>query len=62
MLHGTRDESCLFPWARTTERLLRAGVRHRLVVYPGEMQFFIPRWQDSIETTVRFIREQFRAD
>jgi uncharacterized protein len=62
MLHGTRDESCPFPWARTTERLLReAGVRHLLVVYPGEMHSFIPRWQDSIETSVRFIREQFRA-
>ena len=36
-------------------------MRHRLVAYPGEMHSFIPRWQDSIETSVRFIREQFRA-
>jgi dipeptidyl aminopeptidase/acylaminoacyl peptidase len=61
MHHGTRDESCPFPWARTTARLLKqAGVGTRLEVYPGEMHSFIPRWQDSIERTVRFIREQFR--
>jgi dipeptidyl aminopeptidase/acylaminoacyl peptidase len=61
MHHGTRDESCPFPWARTTARLLKeAGVRTRLDVYPGEMHAFVPRWQDSIERTVRFIREQFR--
>jgi len=62
MHHGTNDESCPFPWARTTARLLKAaGVRSRLDVYPGEMHSFIPRWQDSIERTVRFLREQFRA-
>jgi dipeptidyl aminopeptidase/acylaminoacyl peptidase len=61
MHHGTNDESCPFPWARTTARLLKeAGVRSRLDVYPGEMHSFIPRWQDSIERTVRFIREQFQ--
>ena len=62
MLHGTADESCPFRWARSTQGLLRkAVVEHRLVAYPGEMHSFIPRWQDSIETSVRFIREQFRA-
>src|SRR4029453_13687506 len=61
MHHGTDDESCPFPWARTTARLLKeAGGRSRPVVYPGEMHSFIPRWQDSIETTVRFVREQFQ--
>jgi dipeptidyl aminopeptidase/acylaminoacyl peptidase len=61
MHHGTRDESCPFRWASTTARLLKqAGVRSRLDVYPGEMHSFIPRWQDSIERTVRFIREQFQ--
>ena len=60
MHHGTNDESGPFPWALTTARLLKeAGVQRRLDVYPGEMHSFIPRWQDSIERTVRFIREQF---
>ena len=63
MHHGTADESCPFPWARTTQRLLREARRARTGSwsYPGEMHSFVPRWQDSIETTVRFLREQFRA-
>jgi dipeptidyl aminopeptidase/acylaminoacyl peptidase len=57
--HGTNDESCPFPWARTTDRLLtEAGVRHHLQVYPGEMHAFVPQWQDSIERTVRFLRRE----
>ena len=55
--HGTADESCPFRWARTTHRLLtRAGVDSRLEVYPGEHHAFVPRWQDSIVRTVRFLR------
>lgn len=57
MHHGTDDESCPFPWARETERLLhRAGVDARLLVYPGERHSFVPQWQASIERTVRFLR------
>jgi dipeptidyl aminopeptidase/acylaminoacyl peptidase len=59
MHHGTNDESCPFPWATTTHRLLRrAGVDARLAVYPGEMHSFIPRWQDSIIRTVKFLRRE----
>jgi dipeptidyl aminopeptidase/acylaminoacyl peptidase len=57
MHHGTSDETCPFRWARTTQRLLTdAGVRSRLAVYPGEHHSFVPRWQDSIVRTVRFLR------
>ncbi len=62
MHHGTNDESCPFPWATTTHRLLRqADVDARLEVYPGEMHSFVPRWQDSIERTVRFLRRQLET-
>jgi dipeptidyl aminopeptidase/acylaminoacyl peptidase len=62
MHHGTNDESCPFPWATTTHRLLReAGVNAQLEVYPGEMHSFVPRWQDSIERTVQFLRRQMDA-
>lgn len=57
MFHGTSDDSCPVAWSRTTYRLLRrAGVDARLVIYPGEEHAFIPRWEDSIRTTVRFLR------
>jgi dipeptidyl aminopeptidase/acylaminoacyl peptidase len=63
MHHGTNDESCPFPWARTTQRLLtRAGVDSRLEVYPGEMHAFVPRWQDSIVRTVQFLRDRLEID
>jgi dipeptidyl aminopeptidase/acylaminoacyl peptidase len=57
--HGTADETCPFPWARTTQRLLqRAGVDSTLEVYAGEHHAFVPRWQDSIERTVQFLRRR----
>jgi uncharacterized protein len=62
MHHGTHDESCPFPWARTTQRLLeRAGADSRLEVYRGEHHSFGPRWQDSIERTVQFLRRRLGA-
>ena len=43
MHHGTADETCPFPWATTTQRLLRgAGVDSRLEVYQGEQHAFVP--------------------
>ena len=55
--HGTADETCPFPWARATHRLLtRAGADSTLEVYPGEQHAFVPQWQRSIERTVRFLR------
>jgi dipeptidyl aminopeptidase/acylaminoacyl peptidase len=57
LFHGTSDDSCPIAWSRTTQHLLqRAGVHSRLVVYPGEEHAFGPRWQDSIERSVRFLR------
>jgi dipeptidyl aminopeptidase/acylaminoacyl peptidase len=57
--HGTADETCPFPWARATQRLLeRAGADSTLEVYKGEHHAFVPRWQDSIERTVQFLRRR----
>ena len=57
--HGTSDDSCPIRWSRTTQDLLRQdGVRSRLVVYDGEEHAFVPRWEDSIRTTVAFLRRQ----
>jgi dipeptidyl aminopeptidase/acylaminoacyl peptidase len=62
MHHGTADETCPFPWAATTQRLLeQAGADSRLEVYRGEHHSFVPQWQASIERSVRFIRRQFAA-
>jgi dipeptidyl aminopeptidase/acylaminoacyl peptidase len=59
MHHGTADETCPFPWATTTQRLLEdAGVDSRLEVYRGETHAFYPQWQLSIERTVRFLRRR----
>ena len=57
--HGTSDDSCPIAWSRTTQRLLqRDGVRSRFVVYEGEEHAFVPRWTDSMRTTVAFLRRQ----
>jgi dipeptidyl aminopeptidase/acylaminoacyl peptidase len=62
MHHGTADETCPFPWATTTQRLLeRAGVDSRLETYQGEHHAFYPQWQLSIERTVRFLRRRLGA-
>ena len=49
--HGTADDTCPPRWARTTQRLLRAGRRRQpaALVYPGEDHAFDARWQDSID-------------
>ena len=57
--HGDVDETCPFPWARTTQRLLQdAGVDSRLSVWDGEGHTFYARWEDSMVQTVRFLRER----
>jgi dipeptidyl aminopeptidase/acylaminoacyl peptidase len=57
--HGTSDDSCPIRWSHTTQELLeRDGVRSRLVVYDGEEHAFVPRWADSMRTTVAFLRRQ----
>lgn len=59
MHHGSADEVCPFPWARTTQRLLeRAGVDSQLEVYDDELHAFVPQWQDSIERTVQFLERR----
>jgi uncharacterized protein len=56
--HATTDESCPFPWARETARLMNgAGVDNRLFVYPGEAHAFGPQWQVAMNRTIRFLRE-----
>ncbi|HEX6248813.1 MAG TPA: alpha/beta fold hydrolase [Nocardioidaceae bacterium] len=53
--HGTADESCPIRWSRQTQAALRrAGVRSRLVVYPGEPHAFIAAWPASMRRTERF--------
>ena len=60
--HGSADETCPFPWATTTQRLLqRAGVDSRLEVYRGEHHTFYPQWEASIVETVRFLRRRLGA-
>jgi uncharacterized protein len=60
--HGTLDESCPLPWARTTQRLMRrAGVDSTLELYEGEQHAFGPQWVASMETTVRFLRRHLRG-
>ncbi|WP_114422379.1 alpha/beta hydrolase family protein [Nocardioides houyundeii] len=60
--HGTLDESCPLPWARTTQRLMaEAGVDSTLRLYPGEHHAFGPQWLDSMRLTVRFLRRELSA-
>ena len=60
--HGDVDETCPFPWATTTQRLLeKAGVDSRLSVWEGEGHTFYARWEDSMEETVRFLRGRLDA-
>ncbi len=55
MHHGTADESCPLRWSRETHAALEgAGVRSRLLVYPGEPHAFVADWELSIRRTVRF--------
>jgi dipeptidyl aminopeptidase/acylaminoacyl peptidase len=62
MHHGTNDESCPVRWAHATYGALqRADVDARLEIYQGEMHAFVPRWQDSIIETVKFLRRQLDA-
>jgi dipeptidyl aminopeptidase/acylaminoacyl peptidase len=56
--HGTADGTCPPPWARTTQRLMReAGVDSRLTWWPGEDHAFYARWQDSMDQTLKFLRQ-----
>jgi dipeptidyl aminopeptidase/acylaminoacyl peptidase len=56
--HGTADATCPPRWARTTQRLMRgAGVDSRLRWWPGEDHTFYARWQDSMDETIGFLRQ-----
>ncbi len=60
--HATTDETCPFPWARDTERLMKgAGVDSRLFVYEGEAHAFGPQWQLAMDRTIRFLREHLEG-
>jgi dipeptidyl aminopeptidase/acylaminoacyl peptidase len=57
--HGTADGTCPPPWARTTQRLMKAaGVDSRLRWWDGEDHAFYARWQDSMDETIRFLRRR----
>ena len=59
--HATTDETCPFPWARDTQRLMkRAGVDSKLFVYRGEAHAFVPQWQLAMDRTIRFLRANLR--
>jgi dipeptidyl aminopeptidase/acylaminoacyl peptidase len=56
--HGTADATCPPQWARTTQRLMRgAGVHSRLRWWPGEDHTFYARWQDAMNVTIGFLRQ-----
>jgi dipeptidyl aminopeptidase/acylaminoacyl peptidase len=61
MHHGTDDESCPYPWAvATRDALRRAGADVWLVTYRGEHHTFGPRWQDAMDRTIDFLRDELR--
>jgi hypothetical protein len=52
------DATCPTQWARTTQRLMRgAGVHSRLRWWPGEDHTFYARWQDAMNVTIGFLRQ-----
>lgn len=61
MHHGTEDESCPYRWAVTTrDALANADVDVTLRTYRGEAHTFTRDWQQSMDTTIRFLRRQLR--
>lgn len=61
-LHGSIDRTCPPRWARETQRAMtRAGVDSTLQFYEGEDHAFDDRWQESMDRSIRFIRQQFRS-
>ncbi|HEX6150837.1 alpha/beta fold hydrolase [Nocardioides sp.] len=61
--HGEVDGTCPPRWAARTQQLMRrSGVDSRLVWYPGEDHAFYARWQQSMDSTLDFLREQFRSN
>ncbi len=60
-LHGTLDDTCPLPWARTTQRLARrAGVDATLELYEDGHAFY-PTWEASIQRTLRFLGNRMSA-
>lgn len=58
MHHGRRDGTCPFRWATETQRALAAaGADSTLVPYDAEDHVFYDRWAESMDRTVRFLRE-----
>ena len=56
--HGTADGTCPPRWAATTQRLMRAAdVDSRLRWWQGEDHTFYARWQDSMDATIAFLRQ-----
>ncbi len=54
--HGTADSTCPPVWSEVTLRAMhRAGVRARLIRWPGEEHAFIPLWEQSMQRTVDFL-------
>ena len=60
--HGRADATCPPAWATQTQQAMRAaGVDSELVWYPGEDHAFYARWQQSMDRTLAFLRQELRA-
>ncbi|MGQ0630670.1 MAG: alpha/beta hydrolase family protein [Sporichthyaceae bacterium] len=58
--HGRVDDTCPYRWATATQRALRAaGADSELLTYDGEGHSFFARHADSMDRTIRFLREKF---
>lgn len=58
--HGRTDGSCPFRWATATQRALTAaGADSTLLSYDGEGHVFYGAWSQSMDRTIRFLRERF---
>lgn len=57
--HGTADDTCPPIWSEQTQAaFVAAGVDSELITYDGEGHAFGPQFEDSMATTIAFLREE----
>lgn len=57
--HGSADDTCPPVWSEQTQAaFVAAGVDSELITYDGEGHAFGPRFEDSMATTIAFLREE----